>query len=67
MTEYIGVVPHPYFAVTDLSGTFTIGDVPTGNHTVQAWHEEYGVLTQTVTVEPDGVAVADFTYPAGSQ
>ena len=61
MTEYIGVVSHPYFAVTDLSGTFIVNDVPTGTHTIQAWHEEYGVLTQTVTVEAgavDAVAIA---------
>ena len=63
MTEYIGVVPHPYFGVTDLGGIVTIDDVPVGTHTIQAWHEEYGVLTQTVTVEAGGVAVADFTYP----
>jgi len=63
MTEYIGVVSHPYFAVTDLSGTFVVDDVPTGTHTIQAWHEEYGVLTQTVTVEAGGVMVADFIYP----
>lgn len=63
MTEYIGVVSHPYFAVTDLSGTFVVDGVPTGTHTIQAWHEEYGVLTETVTVEAGGVAVADFAYP----
>jgi len=63
MTEYIGVVAHPYFATTDLTGTFTLTDVPAGIHTIQAWHEEYGILTQTVTVEADGVATADFTYP----
>ena len=63
MTEYIGVVSHPYFAVTDLSGTFVVDGVPTGTHTIQAWHEEYGVLTQTVTVEAGAVVVADFTYP----
>ena len=64
MTEYIGVVSHPYFAVTDLTGVFTIDEVPPGTHTIQIWHEEYGTLTQTVTVEADGVAVTDFTYPA---
>ena len=63
MTEYVGIVSHPYFAVTDLSGTFTIADVPVGTRTIQAWHEEYGVLTATVTVETGGVSTADFTYP----
>jgi plastocyanin len=66
MTEYIGVVAHPYFAATGLTGTFRIADVPVGTHTIQAWHEEYGILTQTVTVEADGVATADFTYPGSA-
>ena len=64
MTEYIGVVPHPYFDVTDLTGTFVVENVPVGTHTIQAWHEGYGVLTQTVTVEAGGVADAAFAYPA---
>ena len=67
MTEYIGVVPHPYFAVTDLSGTFTLDDVPVGAHTIDVWHEEYGVLTASVTVAEGQVAVADFTYPADAR
>ena len=66
MTEYIGVVAHPYFAATGLTGTFRITDVPVGTHTIQAWHEEYGIVTQTVTVEADGVATADLTYPSAS-
>ncbi len=40
-----------------LSGTFTLADVPAGTHTIQVWHEEYGVLTQVVTVEADGIKV----------
>ena len=66
MTEYIGVVPHPYFDVSNPTGAFTISNVPVGTHTIQTWHEEYGELSQTVTVEADGVAVSDFVYPATS-
>ena len=64
MTEYIGVVPHPYFDVSNPTGAFTISNVPVGTHTIQTWHEAYGELTQTVTVEADEVAVSDFVYPA---
>ena len=63
MTEYVGVVTHPYFAVSDRSGTFSIEGVPVGTQTIQAWHEVYGTLTQTVRVEAGAVATADFTYP----
>ena len=62
MTEYIGVVPHPYFAVSDLSGAFTIRDVPSGTHTIQAWHEVYGELTQAVRVETGATTAIDFRY-----
>lgn len=63
MTEYIAVVSHPYFGVTDLSGAFVLGDVPAGTHSIQAWHEELGVLTQSVTVVAGAVTDVDFTYP----
>ena len=66
MTEYIGVVPHPFFAVTDISGVFTIDDVPAGTHSIEVWHEEYGVLSASVTVEAGAVAEASFTYPAAT-
>ena len=63
MTEFIGVVTHPYFAVSTEGGTFTIAGVPAGTHTLQAWHEAYGVLTQTVSVEPGATTDLDLTYP----
>ena len=53
----------PYFAATDLTGTFRMTDVPPGAHTIQASHEEYGILTQSVTVEAGSIATAHFTYP----
>ena len=44
---YIGVVNHPYFAVTGSGGTFTLRDVPPGTYTIEAWHEKSGTQTQT--------------------
>ena len=67
MTEYIGVVEHPYFSVSDLGGTFTIDGVPPGTHTIQAWHEEYGIVTQTLTVEAGETTGVDFTYGGDSR
>ena len=64
MTAYVGVVSHPYFAVSGDTGTFEIRNVPAGTQTIQAWHEKYGQLTQTVRVSAGGVATADFTYKA---
>ena len=39
MNAWIYVFDHPYYAVTDDSGGFVIGDVPPGEHVVELWHE----------------------------
>ena len=50
MASYIGVLDHPYFAVTGEDGLATIKDLPAGEYTVELWHEKYGTQTQKVTV-----------------
>jgi plastocyanin len=62
MTAYVGVVDHPYFAVSDEQGIFTIESIPTGRHTIHAWHERYGTLTETVDVKANTAAVVEFLY-----
>lgn len=61
MKSYIHVLKHPYFAVTDENGKFTISGVPAGTYTVEAWHEKYGSKTMTVKVVDGGSATADFS------
>jgi hypothetical protein len=39
MNGYLYVFDHPFFAVTDDKGAFTIKDVPAGDYTVELWHE----------------------------
>jgi hypothetical protein len=39
MNGWIYVFDHPYFAVTDDAGAFTIKDVPAGEYTIELWHE----------------------------
>jgi len=36
---YVAVFEHPYFAVTDASGKFSIAGLPGGTYTVKVWHE----------------------------
>jgi hypothetical protein len=61
MSGWIYVFDHPYFAVTDGKGAFSIKDVPPGEHTLELWHEPAdgrgpGVRS-TVTVKvTDGAA-----------
>lgn len=62
MTTYVGIVPHPYFAVSGADGAFTIARVPAGRHTIQVWHELYGPLTRTVDVKAGATASVDFSY-----
>src|ERR1017187_551661 len=61
MRAYIGVVNHPFFAVTSDDGTFTIKGLPPGTYTVQVWHEKYGTQDQTVTVGAKESKTQDFT------
>ena len=62
MTGYLGILPHPYYAVSDATGSFKIAGVPAGRQTIQVWHELYGPLTQTVDVKAGGTTTVDFTY-----
>jgi uncharacterized protein (DUF2141 family) len=62
MRAYIGVVHHPFFAVTGDDGTFTIKNLPAGTYTLQAWHETYGTMDQQITVGANDSKTIDFTY-----
>ena len=62
MRAYIGVVDHPYFAVSGPDGSFTIPDVPAGEYTAETWHEVYGTMSASVTVTAQGTASITFDY-----
>jgi hypothetical protein len=62
MRSYIGVVSHPFFAVTGDDGSFTIKGVPPGTYTLEAWHEKFGPQEMQVTVAPKESKTADFAY-----
>ena len=62
MNGFIGVLTHPYYAVTDNTGAFRITGVPVGTQTIQVWHEIYGPLTQTVDVKAGAVTKVNFAY-----
>jgi plastocyanin len=69
MKSYVGVLKHPYFAVSGADGSFTIKDVPPGTYTVVAWHEggaEGIQQTKSVTVAAKGSTTADFAFGAAS-
>jgi plastocyanin len=66
MKSYIGVMKHPFFAVTGNDGTFEIKGLPPGEYTLEAWHEKLGAATQKVTVAAKDSKAVDFTLKAAS-
>lgn len=62
MRSYIGVVNHPFFAVTGDDGSFTIKGLPPGKYTLEAWHEKYGTQDVEVTVAAKESKPVDFTF-----
>ncbi len=60
MFAYVGVVDHPYFAVTGADGTFKLPSLPAGKYTIEAFHLKAGKATQEITVDADGKVTADF-------
>ena len=63
MSAWIAYVPHPYFAVTNEKGEFTLEDVPAGTYKLGYWHEACGTNSDApaaVTVEAGGSVTQDF-------
>jgi plastocyanin len=67
MNAYVGVLNHPYFAVTDTSGSFSLKSLPPGTYTIEAWHEKLGTQTQTVTIGAKETKDISFTFTAPAQ
>lgn len=62
MNAWVGVVNHPYFAVTGPDGRFSLPNLPAGTYTVEAWHEAAGTTTGTVTVTAQGTATLALSF-----
>lgn len=62
MASYVGVLDHPFFAVTDEKGNFEIKGLPAGTYELEAWHEKYGTHSMNVTVGATDTKSVDFTF-----
>lgn len=62
MAAYIGVLEHPFFAVTDSSGKFRLSKLPAGTYELTAWHERFGVSTQSVALGDTASLQFDFRF-----
>jgi plastocyanin len=67
MNAYVGVMNHPYYAVTGKDGKFELKDLPAGSYTIEAWHEKLGAQEQKVTLAEKESKDLNFTFkPAGA-
>ncbi|HVF54811.1 MAG TPA: carboxypeptidase regulatory-like domain-containing protein [Pyrinomonadaceae bacterium] len=65
MRSWVGVVSHPFFAVSDQAGKFEIKGLPPGTYTLVAWHEKFKQeQTQSITVGAKEGKEANFTFAA---
>ena len=64
MQAYVGVVNHPFFAVTGADGAFNLEGLPPGTYTIEAWHETLGTQTQTVTIGERETGDIAFSFQA---
>jgi len=55
-------VDNPYYAVTDLDGRFSIGDLPAGSYRVKAWHPILGEQVRDITVAANASVSSAFVF-----
>lgn len=64
MAAFVGVVNHPFFAVSNEAGEFDLTNVPEGEYELEAWHEAFGRQSQKLKVEARKTATVAFTFRA---
>ena len=63
MKTWVLVSDHPYFAVTDAKGNFSIDSIPAGNYEVVCWQEKLKKKPLTASVKiGGGTTTQDFTF-----
>ncbi len=62
MVSHIGVVEHPWFAITDAQGRFQLPGLPPGSYELEVWHEVLGTKKATATVDPSGTARVEVVF-----
>jgi len=62
MSAYIGVLDHPYFAVSGEDGAVALEGLPPGDYVVEAWHERFGTLTRNITVTTGETTELSFEF-----
>ena len=63
MSAVVRVFDHTFFTIPSDDGSFSIDDVPPGEHTLVAWHERIGERRDKVTIRAGAAATINFTLP----
>lgn len=58
MEAYVVVKSHPYFALPDARGNYTLSGVPLGKYRVEVWHPEFGERTVLFDLVREGEVLA---------
>jgi hypothetical protein len=64
MAAYIAVFTHPFFGVSNEQGQAELKNLPAGTFQIEAWHEKFGILKQSVTVGAGETKEIVFTFKA---
>ena len=65
MKSWVLVQDHPFFAVTDENGNYTIENIPPGTYEVIAWQEKFKMkrsILKTVEIKDSSVTTQDFVF-----
>jgi len=62
MNAYVGVLDHPFFAVSGTDGAFSLNGLPPGTYTIEAVHEKLGRQVQSVTIGEKETKDVAFTF-----
>jgi len=60
---YVLVFDHPYYAMTDKNGNFSLEGIPAGTYHLRAWHPVLGLIDQAVTVGAGAAATVALKLP----
>jgi hypothetical protein len=64
MKAWVGVLDHPWFAVSGAEGAFSIEGVPPGEYELEGWHEKLGKCTAKIVVPAHDTASIEIVYRA---
>lgn len=64
MQSYIYMTENGAADVTGEEGSVSLSDLPTGDYTIEIWHETYGKKTKDVTISEDEESSIEVTYSA---